>query len=77
MIWSPGLRSFLGGVIYTIKESPFGDEGVTTMIEVSLSDFADFSNRNGVAKVLKVREIKFRKKYDRNYDFGEFSEKKL
>ena len=47
------------------------------MIEVSLSDFADFSNRNGVAKVSKVREIKFRKKYDRNYDFGAFSEKKL
>jgi hypothetical protein len=51
------LRIFLGGVNYTIKESPFGDEGVTTMIEVSLSDFADFSSRNGVAKVSKVREI--------------------
>lgn len=47
------------------------------MIEVSLTDFADFLSRNGVVKVSKVREIKFRKKYDRNYDFGEFSEKKL
>lgn len=71
------MRSFPGGVNYTIKESPFGDEGVTTMIEVYLSNFADLSSRNGVAKVSKVREIKFRKKYDQNYDFGEFSEKKL
>jgi hypothetical protein len=63
------LRSFLGGVNYTIKESQFGDEGVTTMIEVSLTDFVDFLSRNGVAKVTKVREIKFRKKYDWNYDF--------
>jgi len=47
------------------------------MIEVSLSDFANFPRRNGVAKVSEVREIKFRKKYDRNYDFGEFPEKKL
>ena len=47
------------------------------MIEASLLDFADFSSRNSVAKVSKVREIKFRKKYDRNYGFGEFSEKKL
>ena len=47
------------------------------MIEVSLSDFADFSNRNGVVKVSKVREIKFRKNTIGTMIFGEFSEKKL
>lgn len=71
------MRSFLGGVNYTIKESQFGDEGVTTMIEVSLTDFADFLSRNGVVKVSKVREIKFRKNTIGTMIFGEFSEKKL
>ena len=47
------------------------------MIEVSLTDFADFSSRNGVAKVSKAREIKFRENTIGTMIFGEFSEKKL
>jgi len=47
------------------------------MIEVSLTDFVDFLSRNGVAKVSKVREIKFRKNTIGRMIFGEFSEKKL
>ena len=47
------------------------------MIEVSLTDFADFFSRNGVVEVSKVREIKFRKNTIGTMIFGEFSEKKL
>ena len=47
------------------------------MIEVSLTDFADFLSRNGVVKVSKVREIKFQKNTIGTMIFGEFSEKKF
>ena len=61
MIWSPGSRGFLVGVNYTIKESPFGYEGVTTMIEVPLSDFANCRDAMVLQKYQRFEKLNIEK----------------